>query len=232
MDVLIVKNDIKYCNKLIKTSKNDLNVKIYIVSQYYEEIEMLIKKINFSMIIIDNELINLYKNIIKDYKKIIFILYVNNVKKIDNTKYYYIDKNFVNDEIFFATIEKLKYINTDYNLRIKIKEELKYLGYNPKYKGTQYIYEAILILLNENLYDYSDNLEKNIIQIEFIREEIEETLASYDQISIEKMERLCRLITHYGNHHQAMLERKESERLINRRYIRSSASTFSKTWDD
>ncbi len=162
MDVLIVKNDIKYCNKLIKTSKNDLNVKIYIVSQYYEEIEMLIKKINFSMIIIDNELINLYKNIIKDYKKIIFILYVNNVKKIDNTKYYYIDKNFVNDEIFFATIEKLKYINTDYNLRIKIKEELKYLGYNPKYKGTQYIYEAILILLNENLYDYSDNLEKNV----------------------------------------------------------------------
>ena len=114
------------------------------------------------MIIIDNELINLYKNIIKDYKKIIFILYVNNVKKIDNTKYYYIDKNFVNDEIFFATIENLKYINTDYNLRIKIKEELKYLGYNPKYKGTQYIYEVILILLNENLYDYSDNLEKNV----------------------------------------------------------------------
>lgn len=162
MDVLIVKNDIKCCNKLIKTSKNDLNVKFYIVSQYYEEIEMLIKKINFSMIIIDNELINLYKNIIKDYKKIIFILYVNNVKKIDNTKYYYIDKKSVNDEIFFATIEKLKYINTDYNLRIKIKEELKYLGYNPKYKGTQYIYEAILILLNENLYDYSDNLEKNV----------------------------------------------------------------------
>ena len=28
------------------------------------------------------------------------------------------------------------------------------------------------------------------------------------------------------------VERKESERLIKRRYIRSSASTFSKTWDD
>ena len=92
--------------------------------------------------------------------------------------------------------------------------------------------KAISDYLKRNNKELKFNLEKNIIQVEFTKEEIEETLASYDQISIEKMERFCRLITHYGNHHQAMLERKESERLIKRRYIRSSASTFSKTWDD
>ena len=82
------------------------------------------------------------------------------------------------------------------------------------------------------LIDFKTYYEQNKIQVEFTTEEIEEILASYDQISIEKMERFCRLITHYGNHRQTTLERKESERHIKRKYIRSGPSTFSNTWDD
>ena len=92
--------------------------------------------------------------------------------------------------------------------------------------------KAISNYLKKNNKELNFNLEENKIQVEFTTEEIEEILASYDQISIEKMERFCRLITHYGNHRQTTLERKESERHIKRKYIRSGPSTFSNTWDD
>ncbi len=76
------------------------------------------------------------------------------------------------------------------------------------------------------------NLEKNMIQIEFTKQEIEKKLAIYDQTSIEKMERFCRLVTYHSADRETKLARKESKRQIKRKYIRSGPSTFSNTWND
>ena len=49
-------------------------------------------------------------------------------------------------------------------IRRVIKDELKYLGYNPKYYGTEYLIEAIYILYTNGI-DGDDNLKKVVYPI-------------------------------------------------------------------
>ena len=46
-----------------------------------------------------------------------------------------------------------------------IKDELKYLGYNPKYYGTKYLIDVIYILFKSNDEYYDDNLKKTVYPI-------------------------------------------------------------------
>ncbi len=48
------------------------------------------------------------------------------------------------------------------NIREFISEELERLGYNWKYKGTNYLLEAIIYIYKNNNLDLLDNLEKNV----------------------------------------------------------------------
>lgn len=54
----------------------------------------------------------------------------------------------------------------DEEIKNYIRKELGYLGYNPKYYGTQYIMEAIYILYNRSKnIDYDSNLIKSVYPV-------------------------------------------------------------------
>lgn len=86
-------------------------------------------------------------------------------------------------------------------------------------------------LNKENTKWHFDILE-NKIQVEMASHEIFTTLSFYDKQTIEKMERLCQLLETYGAKRESTLERKESDRVVKRIYIRNGKNTFSKNWDD
>ncbi len=52
-----------------------------------------------------------------------------------------------------------------YIIKQKIRSELISIGYNIKYIGTHYIFEAIFIIYETGNWDMLDNLEKNVYSI-------------------------------------------------------------------
>lgn len=162
MNVLIIEKDMKYCNKLIKIIGNSINLKFCMISTYYDEIENSINEFEFNIIFIDFDLLNDFKYILEKYNDIIMIIYSGNDIKLE---YSYINKKDKPDEIILKITNFLNNSMLNYNLTSEIKRELKYLGYNPKYYGTKYLLDAIYILIENQLFDCKDNLEKEIYPI-------------------------------------------------------------------
>lgn len=97
------------------------------------------------------------------YKNIILFILSN--KKINveilNYPYIYLDNlSDIKEKIISIIAKKEK----KFNLRKEIQNELYYLGYNPKYYGTQYLIDVISILYTNDNFD-DDKLEKYIYPI-------------------------------------------------------------------
>lgn len=60
------------------------------------------------------------------------------------------------------TINKIDYENNFKKIEKFIYLEISNMGYNMKYKGTQYIIEAIIYIYERNNMDFVDNLEQNV----------------------------------------------------------------------
>lgn len=60
------------------------------------------------------------------------------------------------------TISKIDYENNFKKIEKFIYLEISNMGYNMKYKGTQYIIEAIIYIYEKNNWDFVDNLEQNV----------------------------------------------------------------------
>ena len=163
MNVLIIEKDMKYCNKLIKVIGNNFDLKFCMISSHYEEIENGLKEFDFNLIIIEYELIDEFKSILEKYSNIVMVIYSDKGKNEFNNLY--INKTDSPEEVLSKLMSLLNNNIINYSLKLEIKNELKYLGYNPKYCGTKYLFEVIYILLNNEQYNYNDNLEKDIYPI-------------------------------------------------------------------
>lgn len=76
------------------------------------------------------------------------------INKLENEEYIY--------NCIKQTIKEIKYLRNENQIKKEIYNRLSKLGYNFKYKGTHYIYEAILYIYESNNFDLLDNLEQNV----------------------------------------------------------------------
>ena len=59
-------------------------------------------------------------------------------------------------------INKFTLSKKEENIKQNVVSELTTIGYNWKYKGSQYMLEAILFIIRQNNMDLLDNLEQNV----------------------------------------------------------------------
>lgn len=176
ISIIIVEDNLKYCEKLINTviaKNNDLKL-VGIVNNSEAFLDKVSKNAIDIILINYNILKDLRTSNINLYKKSIILLF--NKKDftpivLDNPYIY----NYISEKENFNEITKM--INALILLKThstcmenksliynKIKKELSYLGYNPSYNGTTYICETIYILYTLNNY-FDNDLEKDIYPI-------------------------------------------------------------------
>lgn len=165
VNILIIENDIKYCKKVINIlQENNKDIRFCIFTINSGEVENLVNEFDFDIIIINYEYIGKFISILEQYKDIIITIIPNKKINVDNLDYPYIYKFDNNKEINSKFLNIIDCKERKRYLRYDIENELKYLGYNPKYYGTQYLIDVIDILYkNDNIDD--DKLEKNIYPI-------------------------------------------------------------------
>lgn len=152
----------KYCNKLIKVIGSSFNLKICMISSYYDEIENIVDEFDFNLIFMNRDLIDNFRFILRKYSDI--TMFINSDKEIISN-FTYLNKIDNSDEIISKITKFLNNSMMNCDLKLEIKSELRYLGYNPKYYGTKYLLEAIYILIENKIYNYNSNLEKKIYPI-------------------------------------------------------------------
>lgn len=152
----------KYCNKLIKVIGSSFNLKFCMISSYYDEIENIVDEFDFNLIFMNRDLIDNFRFILRKYSDI--TMFINSDKEIISN-YTYLNKIDNSDEIVSKITKFLNNSMINCDLKLEIKSELRYLGYNPKYYGTKYLLEAIYILIENEIYNYNGNLEKKIYPI-------------------------------------------------------------------
>ena len=162
MNVLIIEKDMKYCNKLIKVIGSSFNLKFCIISSYYDEIENIVDEFDFNLIFMNRDLIDNFRFILRKYSDI--TMFINSDKEVISN-FTYLNKIDNSDEIVSKITKFLNNSMMNCDLKLEIKSELRYLGYNPKYYGTKYLLEAIYILIENEIYNYNGNLEKKIYPI-------------------------------------------------------------------
>lgn len=114
------------------------------------------------------ELINQIKNMnsIKKPKIIIISSELDLIQDIENKENFCVinklkDSEFILNEIKEVT-NQIKYSQNEEQIKKRIVYELDNIGYNFKYKGTQYIYDTILFIYQSNNLDLLNNVEKNV----------------------------------------------------------------------
>lgn len=186
INVLIVSKSISCCKNLIYNviSQNE-ELKLVGVANNKKEMNEVVSKINVDIILMNvkqfeiNKYINskVIKENINPYS-IIFISDENIEKNKSINKYIYEYANYKADsfEDIICAINNLLKIkitpkffdskkdNFEDIIKGKIKNELKYLGYNFYYKGTKYLIDAIYILYNIKDY-YNKILKRDVYPI-------------------------------------------------------------------
>lgn len=186
INVLIVSKSISCCKNLIYNVINENEeLKIVGVANNKKEMNKIIEKMNIDIILMNlkpcevNKYINskIIEENITPYS--IIVVSDKNIEKNEYiNKYIYAYANYKADS--FEAI--IRTINNLVNIKItpkfwdskkdifediikgKIKNELKYLGYNFYYKGTKYLVDAIYILYNIKDY-YNKILKRDVYPI-------------------------------------------------------------------
>ena len=176
--VLIVENDFEYIKNILNKilyKLDEINVK-FIATTIKDALDIIWNN-NIDLILLDFNLldgkgIEVLKKIKNNnsLKKPDIIVMSEEVEQINGLKkekdiYAIINKLQSEDYIYNVIkqyIWKLKYIENNKNIRETIIFYLKNMGFNFKYKGTIYIFEAIEYIYICNNMDLLDNLEKNV----------------------------------------------------------------------
>ena len=103
-------------------------------------------------------------------EKISVIVISGDAILINKANYEYKVNNIINkvekEEIMYKkikqSIDEINYIDREDIIKEIIIKEITNMGYNWKYKGTNYLMEAILFIYTSNNLDLVDNLEKNV----------------------------------------------------------------------
>lgn len=182
LNVLLVEKDMKYCKKLINNiTVENKNIRLCAIASNVEEISFAVSQHNIDIILMDlkfsdyNEIKNkklISKEQLED--STIMLLEQQDVSDILPSKNNYIIKsNNINEvsksinKLVISRVSSQRFLKKDSQENIikkKIKNELRYLGYNLSYNGTKYLIETIYLLYISKDY-YDDNLEKDIYPI-------------------------------------------------------------------
>lgn len=176
--VLIVENDFEYIKNILNKilyKLDEINVK-FIATTIKDALDIIWNN-NIDLILLDFNLldgkgIEVLKKIKNNnsLKKPDIIVMSEEVEQINGLKkekdIYAIINKLQNEDYIYNVIKqyiwKLKYIENNKNIRETIIFYLKNMGFNFKYKGTIYIFEAIEYIYKCNNMDLLDNLEKNV----------------------------------------------------------------------
>lgn len=171
-NILIVEKELNYCIELINIIiQNNRELRLSAIATTASDALNFIKSNWVDIILINAELFaKLDTKYIKNLNDSIIVLTDSkNEKLIKNYTFSYTtfnkedDINILNIKINDLIINAQKPL-TNKKLRTIIEKEILYLGYNPAYKGFNYLIETIFIL--SNLEEYSaDNLSKDIYPI-------------------------------------------------------------------
>lgn len=186
INVLIVSKSISCCKNLIYNVINENEeLKIVGVANSKKEMNKIIEKMNIDIILMNLKLceVNKYINskVIKETIKphSIIIISDENIEKNECINKYIFDYASYKDDSFEDIIHAINNLvkikitpkfldskkdNFEDIIKVKIKKELKYLGYNFYYKGTKYLVDAIYILYNMKDY-YNKILKRDIYPI-------------------------------------------------------------------
>lgn len=178
INTLIVDDNLQYVKNFINTTLNNFeNIKItHIATTAIETIEIL-KNNKIDLIFLDLKLPDfsgveiLEKIKFLNIAKFPYIIVVSGDKFLINKVYknYHIlevidkleDTNVKNNKIK-TIIHEIKFNNNEQLIKEKIIYDLTNMGFNWKYKGTQYLLEIILYIYRSNNLDLLDNLEQNV----------------------------------------------------------------------
>ena len=151
LNILIVEKDLNYCIEIINiVIKNNEKLRLCGIATTIDDALNFIKEGSIDIILINESF--LAKLETKRLEKLKKLTYITFSKKYDlETLNIKINKVMVN----------LRKNDRDKQLKTLIENELLYLGYNPKYKGFNYLIETIFILNNLDKY-FSENLSKDI----------------------------------------------------------------------
>lgn len=169
INILIVEKDLNYSIKLMNNiSQSNADVRLSGIATTITSALNIIKNDLIDIILINDEMMKKIKSpYLKKFKNSIIVLTDNTTTKFtqnDTYSYPTINKKdnviTLNKKINDIIIQTRNLYNTK-DLRTLITDELTYLGYNPSYKGFQYLVETIYILNNLEDY-YDDNLSRDI----------------------------------------------------------------------
>lgn len=177
MNLLIADSDFLYIKNLINyIGKRDNFIKIVNVATNGNEILEGIKNKNIDLLLLDSKIqkysiLKIFDNILEFKLKynIHIIILSNDIGREEKRLKYknaidIIDKS-IGIEKIYEEIKKITKSENQINyIRKKVMNQLIYLGFNIKHSGTQYLYEAITLIYEENIEILVEGLENYIYE--------------------------------------------------------------------
>lgn len=174
---LIVEDNLNYVKYIINTIINKItDIHIMDIATTIQEAKDIIKCKNIDLIFLDlnlpdaigTELIDEinYSNFIEKPNIIIVSGELPLIQKIKDKYNFSIVNKLEDTEHIYNHIRdvanNIKYLKNKNKISEEIVSELSKIGYSFKYKGTYYIFDAILYVYKTNNFELLDNLEKNV----------------------------------------------------------------------
>ena len=175
---LIVEDNLEFVkNTLNNTLSKFKDIQIRYIATTVKEALNIIYNDKIDLIFLDLKLAD--SNGLEILKKLKSFNYIEEISVIvisgdatliNKANYEYKVNNIINkiekEEIMYNKIKKsiddINYIDKEEIIKETIIKEITNMGYNWKYKGTNYLMEAILFIYTSNNLDLVDNLEKNV----------------------------------------------------------------------
>lgn len=153
LNSLLITDNINLVKELLDEIRiHDLNIKVGGLGTTKFEALTLLKEPDFDLVFLDKSLENDYSRaLLRTYKRNILVISFDENNILLNTKY----------------IKTLKRLINNYDIDIrrkKVIEELEFIGYKFKYKGTHYLVDAIMMMFSDQD-SMVDNLQTTVYPI-------------------------------------------------------------------
>lgn len=176
--VLIVDDNLLYIKNILNTTINKIdNIHITHIATNVKEALKIITNNCIDLIFLDLKLpdvsgLEIIKKIkyLNDTKKPNIIILSGDKELIRNNFEQYniinVIGKFEKDEMIYnkisQSVNEINFSNLENNIKEIIISKLTKIGYNWKYRGTQYILETIMYIYQHNNMDLLDNIERNV----------------------------------------------------------------------
>lgn len=177
INTLIVEDNLEYVKNILNAVINKVKeVHITNIATTIEEAKNIINNNNVELIFLDLKLpdstgIEFIEeierlNLVTKPNIIIISGETSLIKEIKNRYNFYTISKLESEEFIFNRIKQviaeIRYLKAEKQISKEIVTQLLDIGYNFKYKGTQYIFESISYIYKSNNIELLDNLEQNV----------------------------------------------------------------------